>query len=426
MISVPEAQQTIDRNTAPLRTEQVPLAAVLGRVLSEPVASAEDIPAFDRSAMDGYAVRADDVAKEFEVVGEIRAGQTEDRTLKPGQAVRIFTGAQLPCEGLKVVMQEHVEVSGNRIRVVKESSHDNVRKRGEDARRGEVLLQPGAVLDATAVSLLASMGKTLVSVTRQPRILHLTTGDEIVSPDQTPGPGQIRNSNASLIAGLCREQGIEDIEHYHTKDDISSMKELLRHAMVERYDLILISGGSGHGDYDFSAELFRHLGATIHFREINVRPGKPLIFGTVPIGVRHPGTAGLKCLDEEPLKGLFLPQIIFGLPGNALSHFVCFHLFVRRALDRLMSRAPFEPLQAFLAEDMKDTANARETWWPAQAALKEGRLQCRALPWKSSGDITRLPSANALIKVPSATPHFPAGTKVDILLTGALGCSGGL
>jgi molybdopterin molybdotransferase len=448
MISVLQAQELIDQHTEPLVRQETSLAHVHGRILREPVAATEDVPAFDRSAMDGYAIRVDDDADEFEVVGEIRAGQTEDRELQPGQAIRIFTGARLPGEGLKVVMQEHVEARENRIRITKRTSNSNVRKRGEDARAGEVLLEPGLTLKAAAVALLASAGKTQVSVSSQPRILHLTTGDEIVPPEQTPKSGQIRNSNASLIAGLCQEQGVETIDHFHAGDELPALLKVFSDVETETYDLILISGGSGGGDYDFSAELFQHLGATIHFREVNVRPGKPLIFGTTirhPELVEGPDTGRQGCQQKLSLghvgplvsslpqrhhvsgpstslrsaqdDGGLKTQVIFGLPGNALSHFVCFHLFVRRALDRLLARPVSAPVQGFLSEAMTETSNARETWWPAQASLKEGRLECRALPWKSSGDITRLPAANALIQVPASTLSFPAGTMVNLLLT---------
>jgi molybdopterin molybdotransferase len=393
MIPVRQAWELIDRHVGPLAVEAVPLALSPGRILREAVAAAEDMPSFDRSAMDGYALRSDESAGELDVVGEIRAGQAIDLHLLPGQAVRIFTGARLPEAGLKVVMQEHVEANGPRIRLLKKSAVSYVRKKGEDSRAGEILLEPSAVLDAAAVALLASLGKISVPVSSQPKILHLTTGDEIVPPEQTPRAGQIRNSNAFLISALCREQGVDAVSHVHAGDDWPSLLQVVAEAKAQTFDLVLISGGSGPGICDFSAELFRHLGAAIHFREVNVRPGKPLIFGSSP------------------------SQIVFGLPGNALSHFVCFHLFVRRALDRMLARTVFTACRGLLAETMPDTLNDRETWWPARAGLSEGRLECRALPWKSSGDITRLPSANALIRVPSSTSSLTAGTMVDLLPT---------
>jgi len=400
MISVLQAKELIDRHSRSLASETVSLDRAHGRILREPVACSEDMPPFDRSAMDGYAILAADPASEFEVVAEIRAGQAIDRRLQPGQAIRILTGARLPGAGLKVVMQEHVEAGDGRIRLLKHSSVSNVRQQGEDARAGEVLLEPGLALDATAIALLAAIGKTSLLVSKQPTVLHLTTGDEIVPAEQTPALGQIRNSNAPLISTLCRENGLDHVSHFHIGDDLPALLRIVGEAKAETYAIVLISGGSGQGTYDFSAELFRHRDATIHFREVNVRPGKPLIFGTAS------QTAGA--------------QIIFGLPGNALSHYVCFHLFVRRALDRLLGRPTPTVAQGLLTESVFDTLNSRETWWPAQAGLKEGRLECRALAWKSSGDITRLPAASALIQVPASTSHLSAGTMVELILTRAL------
>jgi len=396
MISVIEAQEIIDQCVRPLGAEAIPLADVHGRVLREAVASSEDMPPFDRSAMDGYAIRADDAADEFDVAGEIRAGDAVTREIEPGKSIRIFTGAQLPCEGLKVVMQEHVEVSGQRIRLLQRSRESNVRKRGEDARVGEILLQAETSLDATAVALLASMGKTPILVSKRPTILHVTTGDEIVPPEAAPKAGQIRNSNASLISGLCREQGVDSVRHIHLGDNLKAMQESLADAKAGTYDLVLFSGGSGGGAYDFSAKIFKTLGATLRFRQVNVRPGKPLIFATTS------------------------SQVLFGLPGNALSHHVCFHLFVRRAIDRLLARPTSGATQAVLVEPMNDTSNARETWWPARISFTGGRIECRALSWKSSGDITRLPAANALLKVPASTPLLSAETIVELLVTRTL------
>jgi molybdopterin molybdotransferase len=390
MISVAQAQEAIRQRARPLAVEAVPLGEVHGRTLREAVYAPEDVPSFDRSAMDGYAVRADDEVEEWQVIGEIRAGQIVDAELCGGEAMRIFTGARLPGPGLKVIMQEDVAAESSRIRLKRKSAGSHVRHRGEDARAGEILLEPGLRLNAAAVALLASAGKTSVPVSRVPRILHLTTGDEIVPPGQTPGPGQIRNSNAFLISALVREWGGE-ATHLHAPDQLETMIDLLAGAQPEARDLILVSGGSGAGSYDFTAKLFESLGAEIYFRQVDVRPGKPLIFGGTPA------------------------QLVFGLPGNALSHFVCFHLFVRVALAGLLGRTPGMISSAIVAEPVTETLNSRETWWPVRTIFRDGRVEVRALPWKSSGDITRLPGADALIRVPAQTPLLPAGASVDYL-----------
>ena len=391
MISVTEALGTIRKLAHPLPDEPVPLEQVSGRILRESVAAPEDMPPFDRSAMDGYAIRDDEKADDLEVVAEIRAGQTLDHQLAPGHAIRIFTGARLPPgPGLRVVMQEDTQVAGEgkRVRLLRRSSEHFIRRRGEDARAGEVLLQPGLRLHPAGVSLLAALGKTTVRVTRSPKILHLTTGDEIVPPGQPLRPGEIRNSNAYLIGALCRERGA-GVTHLHAPDRLEEMTALLAGADPSRFDLILLSGGSGGGAYDFTAALFEFLKAKIEFRQVAVRPGKPLIFGR----------------SEK--------QLVFGLPGNAVSHLVCFHLFVRAALTGLLGLADVSSGTAALAEPARE--NPRETWWPVASTLRDGRLHATPLGWKNSGDITRLASADGLIRIPSGSAQLPAGHLVEYL-----------
>jgi molybdopterin molybdotransferase len=394
MIPVAQAREEIRQRALPLPAETVPLIEARGRILREAAAAAEDMPPFDRSAMDGYAVREDDAAPEWEVIGEVRAGETKDFEVRPGTAVRIFTGARLPADNLKVIMQEDVATEGSRIRLTRPGKDSHIRRRGEDARAGEVLLEPGTLLDAAGLAVLASIGRASVSVSRAPRVFHLTTGDEIVPPEQPLGPGQIRNSNAFLIGALCREWGAERVTHRHAPDDLEAMTGQLAGFGASTRDLVLISGGSGAGKYDFTAELFRYLGAEICFRQVDVRPGKPLIFGASPT------------------------QLVFGLPGNAMSHYVCFHLFVRLALGCLLARAPGEEIPiGFLAEPVEDALNRRETWWPARTMVREGRVELRPLPWKSSGDITRLPGADALFRIAPNTARLPAGARVEYLPT---------
>lgn len=394
MIPVAQAREEIRQRTLPLPVETAPLIEARGRILREPAAAAEDMPPFDRSAMDGYAVREDDPAAEWDVIGEVRAGETTDFEVRKGAAVRIFTGARLPAPGLRVIMQEDVATSGPRIRLTRPGKDSHVRRRGEDAHAGEVLLQPGALLDAAGLAVLASIGRASVSVSRAPRVFHLTTGDEIIPPGQPLGPGQIRNSNAFLIGALCREWGAGQVTHRHVPDDLETMTGQLAEFGASTHDLVLISGGSGAGKYDFTAELFRHLGAEIFFRQVDVRPGKPLIFGA---------STG---------------QLVFGLPGNAMSHFVCFHLFVRVALEGLIARQPADGIPvAFLAEPLEDAFNRRETWWPSRTVLREGRVELRPLPWKSSGDITRLPGADALFRIAAGTARLSAGARVEYLPT---------
>jgi molybdopterin molybdotransferase len=390
MISVTDAQESIRRRAHPLAPETVTLAEAHGRILREPVRAPEDMPPFDRSAMDGYVVCTDDPAKKWRVIGEIRAGQISDLNPGHGEAVRIFTGAQLPGPGLRVIKQEDIEKRPAQIQLIRPVEGSHVRLQGEDARMGDVLLAPGTHLNAAAISLLASVGKMSLLVSPRPKILHLTTGDEIVPPEQPLARGQIRNSNASLISALAREWGA-NTTHFHAPDDLRAMTDLLKKEEPKNWDMILISGGSGTGKYDFTPELFLALQTEIHFRQVDVRPGKPLIFGSSATG------------------------LVFGLPGNALSHFVCFHLFVRTALATLLDWKTPPPASAILPDEIADLANSRETWWPVRTTYSEGRVEVRPLPWKSSGDITRLPAADALIRIPANTAKLPDGAVVDYL-----------
>ncbi|MFM2295940.1 MAG: Molybdopterin molybdenumtransferase, partial [Verrucomicrobiota bacterium] len=192
------------KNSVPLAAARVSLADAAGRILREDVCAPEDQPAFDRSSVDGFAVRLDDAAESFCVVDEIRAGDWKPRTLQPGEAVRLATGGALPSDGLQVVMKEDVTLDGSTLHVTRRSRATNIRVRGEDARREQVLLSAGAELSPGALALLASVGAAQPLVTRLPRVLHLATGNEIVAPDQTPARGQIRDSNSTLVRAFVR------------------------------------------------------------------------------------------------------------------------------------------------------------------------------------------------------------------------------
>jgi len=393
MIPVDDARSALLQHPSILAAKPVPLAAACGRVLREAVAAPHDLPAFDRSAFDGYAINVGDASPDFEIIAELRAGDADQLTVGIGQAVRIFTGARLPAPGLRVVMQEEAGFQGERVILPPGGGAANIRRQGEDARAGEVLLQPGTVLNAAAVALLATLGKTTPLVSRLPRILHVTTGDEIVPAGQTPASGQIRDSNGPLIAALLAEQGIPAPHHLHLPDDPAAVRQAALEAKKGEADLVLVSGGSGPGSHDLSPLFFEHLGCPVRFRNVNVRPGKPILFGAD--GVRS----------------------AFGLPGNPLSHFVCFHLFVRPLLRHLQGLAPESFLTGVTAREMPSLANARETWVPSTSTWEEGRVKLTPLRWQSSGDITRLPAANALMRIPAETPSLASGALVEFLFT---------
>ena len=327
MISLAEARSLIAEQIAPLPVQSVPLAEAAGRILREDVSAPDDQPAFDRSAMDGYAVGLDDTSKHFRVIGEARPGEVPGFTINSGEAARIYTGAQIPAGASQVIMQEQVRLEAGCIMPLERNRTTHVRKRGEDARRGDLLLAAGIRLGAGELALLASLGVVRPKVSSVVRVAHFATGDELADPSQTPKPGQIRDSNSTLVAAFVRQSGGELRHQARVTDNFESLLAQVRSA-GPTFDLLLVSGGASVGDYDFGKKLLSALDFQIHFHALNLRPGKPLVFAT---------------------RGA---QAVFILPGNPVSHFVTLHTAVRLALDTFAGAKNFwPPVRIRLAED---------------------------------------------------------------------------
>ena len=419
-----EARAEIRSRCRPLPAVRTPLAEALGRVLRETICAPEDLPPVDRSTRDGYAIRADDASKTFSVVDTIHAAGWKPRQLKSGEAVRVATGAMLPCDGLRVVMQEHVGRDGDKLHVVRRENSTNVRLRGEEVRQGQPLVSAGTKLNAGALAILATVGCVEPLISPRLRVCHFTTGDEIIPPSQTPKPGQIRDSNSILIRGLLQNFPC-DVEQGHLPENFELAKSEIenRKSEIESADVLLVSGGASVGEKDFTRVLLEQLGFEIVFSQIDLRPGRPLIFG---------------------VNG---SRVAFGLPGNPLSHFVCFHFAVAAALAGLTGGQPPEFLRGHLAEKLDDKPCPRETLWPARWEWRVGQTflsassgdfpvagadnantgqECPAnqqtgmsalhpLAWASSGDITCLAAANALIRVPANQGSIGKFAEVDFL-----------
>jgi len=394
LVSLDEAMAEISSHCRPLPAVGAPLAEAFGRVLRETVRAPEDLPPVDRSTRDGYAIRADDASETFCVVDTIHAADWKPRQLKSGEAVRVATGAALPCEGLRVAMQEHVERDGDKLHVLRRENSTNIRLRGEDVRQGQPLVSAGIKLDAGALALLAMVGYVEPLVSPRLRVFHFTTGDEIIPPSQTPKPGQIRDSNSILIRSLLQNFPC-DVEQAHLPEDFETAKQLIStiNHQLSTINLLLVSGGASVGEKDFTRPLLEMLGFEIVFSQVNVRPGRPLIFGV------HGN------------------RIAFGLPGNPLSHFVCFRFAVATALACLAGGEPPKFLRGQLAGKLDDKPCPRETLWPARWEWNDATPQLRLLPWASSGDITCLTAANALVRVPAHCAGLEDGAKVDFLPT---------
>jgi molybdopterin molybdotransferase len=410
MISLAEARALIQASIRPLAAQTGPLAEAQGRVLREDVRADEDMPAFDRSAMDGYAVALDDDSKQFRVVGEIQPGVEPQLKINRGEAARIFTGAQIPEGASQVLMQETVRVEGEFITPTQRNRTTHIRQRGEDAQKSALLLKSGARLGAGELALLASLGLTQPKVSPLCRVAHFATGNELVDPSNEPKPGQIRDSNSALIAALVHTYGGEIAQQERVADDFDLLlqraADILSAEPIRkvnegsagwkppaRIDLLLVSGGASVGDYDFGKKLLGALGFQIHFEKINLRPGKPLVFAT----------SG--------------NQAAFILPGNPVSHFVTFHVAVRLALELFGGATASWPLTKIrLVEKVEYRPDPRETFWPARVTIENGDLVARALRWQSSGDVTALAGANALLQFTSAPQSLEAGGDVTALL----------
>ena len=390
LATLDEALVEIRSHCQPLPAVPTPLADAFGRVLRETVCAPSDLPDHDRSTRDGYAILQNDASEMFQVVDTLHAADWKPRPLLPGETVRVATGAALPCENLRVVMQEHVERDGDKIRIIKQETTLNLRKRGEDVRAGQPLVSAGVRLDAGRLALLASAGCTQPLVSPRLRVVHFTTGDEIVPPDRTPKPGQVRDSNSILVHGLLQKFPCS-VAQAHLPEDFGAVKQLIStfHLQPSTFDLLLISGGASVGDRDFTRPLLEWLGFEIIFSQVNVRPGRPLIFGA---------------------NG---SQAAFGLPGNPLSHFVCFHLFVAAALAKLTGAEPETFRRGRLAAKLDDPPCPRETLWPARSEP----AGLHPLAWASSGDVTCLTETHALIRVPANRGPMESGAEVEFLAT---------
>jgi len=314
MIPFDDALEIVLREARPLPAEEVALAEVTGRVLAEDVAADRDLPPFDRAAMDGYAVRAEDVAAApvaLEVVGEVRAGEWPEVVVGPGQAVRIMTGAPVP-SGADAVQQVERTRPLDEFRVTVEAAvgaGTNVAPRGAEARAGETLLSAGRVIDPPSVAVLASAGQDRVRVARRPVVAVLVTGDELVDVASRPGPGQIRNSNGPAVAAQARLAGADVRLLGVAPDRQEAIAEALRAGLDA--DVLVVSGGVSAGDYDLVEPALLDLGAMFLFTKVAIKPGAPLVFGRL-------GRA-----------------LVFGLTGNPVSAQATFDLFVRPALLKM-------------------------------------------------------------------------------------------
>ena len=397
MISIEEAQRVILENLPARRKEEVHFQAALGRVLADDLRAGMDIPPFDRAAMDGYALRATDAAGapvELELTGVLRAGSDVFSSIGPGQAMAIMTGAAVPTGADAVQMLEHARLSedGERVAILKAPEPwENVVRRGREAPAGKVVLEPGRVIGPAEIAVLATFGRTRVSVWRRPGVAVLATGDELIEVEGTPRGGQIRNSNAYSLIAQLRFLGIEPQYLGIAPDEPSELRRRVAAAMEN--DILIVSGGASAGKYDFVKTILQELGIRILFSRVAIRPGKPTVFAR---------------------KG---DALVFGLPGNPVSSFVSFETFVRPAIGRLCGFA--SPDLARVAGALSSAITqppGRTSYMPATASWVGDGWRIEPLPWNGSGDIISFARANALLIFPADRDSLAGGERVEALL----------
>lgn len=387
MIPISKAINIIKDRASVLGTENVDLAIVVGRILAEGIVADTDLPPFDRSQMDGFAVITKDTAKvpvELKIVGESSAGSGWHYKLKLGEAVRIMTGAPVP-KGADAVQKveltsEFIGPPGEPDLVVVLESAEKGRfiiPKGFEIRKGARVFDAGEVVSQNMIAALAAFGYSSVLVNRQPRIAILGTGSEIVEIDQKPGLDQIRNSNSAMLKALSEKYTASSTIISIVKDHISDLKKSIS-AAAKKNDIVIITGGVSIGKYDFTKTALLELGAEIFFDKIALKPGKPTVFAKLG------------------------DTFIFGLPGNPVSAAVTFQLFVRLLIMLMQNAADSGLRQGFavLSDNAKGTKD-RDTYVPCKLDTdKTGRLMAKPLRWHGSSDFIGFARAEALIVIP--------------------------
>lgn len=399
MIPYEEALNIVLSHCPTLSTEKVYLLDALGRVLAEDVISEEDRPSFDNSAMDGYAVHWEDIKDapvELLVVGEIPAGAEEIFELPRGCAVKIFTGAPIPKGATAVVPVEYTEAKNGKV-LIKEAFKEgaNIRRKGEELKAGEIVLQKGTILRHYEIGLLASLNKVQVGVSRRPRVAVISTGDEIKDlGEPITKPSQIRTSNGyTLMAGISFAGGEP---HYLgiVPDEPDKLKKAL--SQLEDYDVFITTGGVSAGERDYIKTLVEEVGVKVHFHKVRIKPAKPILFGTYKEG-----------------KGLF-----FGIPGNPVSCAMAFDLIVKPALLKMQSARDYMPktLWAKLKRDFSRRDPERREFVRAVLSFEGQDLVCDYIPKLQSHMLTSYVGANCYMVVREGVKELKAGELVEVVL----------
>lgn len=393
LMTVAQAMAVIDAAKVTPRAISIPLHDAQGLILAEELRCDRDYPPFEKSLMDGFAIRCADVRTipaELRIIGEVAAGAVAMQTLEAGQTMAIMTGAPLPpgADGI-VPVEDTQRIDNGRVRVCSATSPGRyVAKRGSDAKAGQVILRAGMRLGAAQLAAAATVGAAQVKVYAAPKVAILATGDELIPIDRTPTGSQIRNSNSIMLLAQLRQLGCEVIDLGVATDRPDAIRAALSRGL--RHDALIVTGGMSMGERDYVPRLLVELGVNPLVTRLRIKPGKPFLFGTSPTGA-----------------------FVFGLPGNPVSGFVCLHRLAARLLTRFAGGEPVDrKLSGILASDLPPNG-PREFYQPVQ--YDAATRQVHPLKWKGSADLFTLASANALLVRKENEAAVPKGTAVEVL-----------
>jgi molybdopterin molybdotransferase len=395
LIPIENAIQIVLAHTPRLPPEQVDFNEAVGRVLAEDVQSDVDLPPFPRSAMDGFALRSEDVAEvpaKLHVIGTIPAGTYPSFDVQSGQAAQIMTGAPVPAGADSVQIVEKSRVHGSEVEILEPVEIGlNIVPCGQEVTRGDTVLKKGTTLDPPAVAVAATVGRTRLRVGRRPSVAVIATGDELVPPTEKPGPAQIRNSNGYSLSAQAAQVGARVSYLGVAADNKASLAELIQEGLT--HDVLLMSGGVSMGSLDLVEEVLQEYDVRILIDKIALKPGKPTVFGIAPNS-----------------------KLVFGLPGNPVSTMVTFELFVRPALAKMAgSDNPQRPyLKATLKGPLK-SKGPRRAYLPGWLETnEEGLPWAHPIPTRGSGDIVAFSKANALLVLPESLDALNAGDPIQV------------
>lgn len=386
LMGVSEAIEIIDSVPVTPCIEQLGIWEAHGYTLAEEVVADRDYPPFDKSLMDGFAVGGPD--SEAKIVGEVAAGGHAERAIGPGEAMAIMTGAPVPAGTFGVAPVEYTEAAGTTLRIRGAvTAGQNISRRGADVPAGYTVLHKGQRLESPQLAVAASVGKTRLSIFSRPRAGVLSTGDEIVSYDQSPSPTQIRNSNSIMLLSLLRRMDCQAVDLGHVRDDRELITQQILRGL-DSCDTLFITGGMSMGKYDYVPQILAELRVKPLITKLRIKPGKPFVFGVK---------------DDS--------RFVFGLPGNPVSGFVCMIRLASRLIRRMQGRSP-EPawIQTTLLADLPANGN-REFYQPVRFA--PGGVM--PLAWKGSADIFTLAQADGLLSRPENDAALLSGYGVQVM-----------